>query len=602
MAESLGAAVLTVSVDDRQFQAGLNSAQAKAGAASQQITRSFDGIGASLRNLAGIAGIAGIGALAQQIAATGQQSERSKIQLQALAGAYGEAGAAAQSVARIQQVLGISALDARKGYANLFATLRGTGLGVKELEVLFVGVSKAATLSGASLQEAQSGLLQLKQGLAAGTFQGDELRSVLENIPVLAQAIAGQLGVSVGAVKQLGSEGKITADVVFNAAKQLASSTVPAKTQVEQLAVAYTNLKETAAEAFGPALVGAIKGITAGLVAFKDFVSQNKEELILFGRSVVAIAKAFAPLIIGITAVRAAFGAYAAAVNAVRLAQAGLLALSGPKGWLALAAGVAATAAAAKLLDNSFKGAGQASKKAQEEAKKAADQFANVLAGTSLSPSDDGLKPLADKAKEVGKILKDSATESAQILTEAFNRISEARGVLANLQASPDKGINQFLSPEQRQLRLNTAIGTRGQDLERAISIGSTILKEQGISFNKSLIEELRGIIRGAAGQRSVVGSVNGVPITGVNGPPGSQEGFRRIDDFINAVFQENQAKVDLNTATQNLVNINGELSTINADLASQVKELAQKDWQVYVTVPGAQVAGDVVGAVTGLL
>ena len=57
----------------------------------------------------------------------------------------------------------------------------------------------------------------MAQALASGTLQGDELRSILEGLPTLAQALARELGVSIGELRKLGSEGKLTADTVFPA-------------------------------------------------------------------------------------------------------------------------------------------------------------------------------------------------------------------------------------------------------------------------------------------------------------------------------------------------------------------------------------------------
>jgi tape measure domain-containing protein len=59
--------------------------------------------------------------------------------------------------------------------------------------------------------------VQLGQGLAKGRLDGDELRSVLEAMPEIAQLIAKELGVSVGQLRDLGAEGKITSDIVFKA-------------------------------------------------------------------------------------------------------------------------------------------------------------------------------------------------------------------------------------------------------------------------------------------------------------------------------------------------------------------------------------------------
>lgn len=344
--------------------------------------KAFGRIGDAIRSLGGLAGVVGLGALIQQIGATGQESERSKLQLNALAGAYGEAAQAAGSVARIQQVLGISGLEARQNFSQLYAALRGTGIGAAQLEVLFVGLSKAAQLSGASTAEASGALLQLRQGLASGVLQGDELRSVLENLPAFAQAVAKEMGVNVGQLRDLGSQGKITSDIVFNAAKSLASATTPARTGTESLTIAFTNLKEKAAEAFGPALSQVINNVTAGIATFAKIVESNKEPLIALGRSILGIGKALLPLLVGIQAVRTAMGLWALATKAVALGQAAILSLSGPAGWAALAGGIVATAVAAKALDGAFNGVAVSVNNAKKEAAKAAAEFANVLGNT----------------------------------------------------------------------------------------------------------------------------------------------------------------------------------------------------------------------------
>lgn len=391
MAEQLGEAVLLVRADTKALEAGLAQSRQKiegVGRSSQEaagklgsLERAFGGVGNTLRNLAGLVGIVGFGALVQQIGQTGRESERSKLQLQALAGAYGEATQAAQSVARVQKLLSISALDARRDFSSLFAALRGTGLGIKELEVLFVGVSKAARLSGSGTQEAAAGLLQLKQGLASGRFQGDELRSVLENIPVLGQEVSrvlGQRGIT-GDIRNLGAEGKITADIVFEAAKRLATANVPARASAEQLSLAYTDLKEKAAEAFGPAVVDVVRNVSAGIQAFATFLKNAKEPLTAVGRLVVTVAKELLPLAIGFGAVSLAVKAFGLAIKAAALAKAALLALAGPKGWAVLITGLAGTALAADALERAYKGVADAAAAAKGEAAKAQKEFAAVV-------------------------------------------------------------------------------------------------------------------------------------------------------------------------------------------------------------------------------
>lgn len=78
-------------------------------------------------------------------------------------------------------------------------------------------LGKAIKVSGASGAEASSAMTQFGQALGSGKLAGDELRSLLENAPYLMQQLAAGIGVPVGALKQLGEEGKLTADVVTNA-------------------------------------------------------------------------------------------------------------------------------------------------------------------------------------------------------------------------------------------------------------------------------------------------------------------------------------------------------------------------------------------------
>ena len=70
-------------------------------------------------------------------------------------------------------------------------------------------LQRAAIISGASAQ--------LAQALASGVLQGNKLRSVLVNMPVLAEALAKELGTSIGQMRQLGKDGQLTADRVFPA-------------------------------------------------------------------------------------------------------------------------------------------------------------------------------------------------------------------------------------------------------------------------------------------------------------------------------------------------------------------------------------------------
>lgn len=88
--------------------------------------------------------------------------------------------------------------------------------------------AKAFKAGGAAASEQAAGILQLSQGLSSGLLQGDELRSVRENAPLIAAAIAQEFKTTVGGLKELGAEGELTSDrivkAILNAEKQISGA------------------------------------------------------------------------------------------------------------------------------------------------------------------------------------------------------------------------------------------------------------------------------------------------------------------------------------------------------------------------------------------
>ena len=105
--------------------------------------------------------------------------------------------------------------------ARLFATINRNSqqLGATQDQILTVitAIQQAFALSGASVAEAAGATRQLSQALASGQLRGEELNSVLENAPLIAQAIATNLGVTLGQLRMLAAEGQVTSTVVFQA-------------------------------------------------------------------------------------------------------------------------------------------------------------------------------------------------------------------------------------------------------------------------------------------------------------------------------------------------------------------------------------------------
>lgn len=104
------------------------------------------------------------------------------------------------------------------GLVSQLGTMAGDAFSSsKEIVQFAEQLNKQLALSGASGSSAQAAILQLEQGLASGVLRGDELNSVMEQTPALAKSIADYMQVSVGELREMGSQGQITADIVKNA-------------------------------------------------------------------------------------------------------------------------------------------------------------------------------------------------------------------------------------------------------------------------------------------------------------------------------------------------------------------------------------------------
>lgn len=102
-------------------------------------------------------------------------------------------------------------------YSRLAISSKELGVSQQGLIDFTKSLNQAILLSGASAEEAQAGLIQLSQGMASGTLRGDELRSVLEQLPAVADVISQHMGVTRGQLRQMGQDGKITGKVILDA-------------------------------------------------------------------------------------------------------------------------------------------------------------------------------------------------------------------------------------------------------------------------------------------------------------------------------------------------------------------------------------------------
>lgn len=219
-----------------------------------------------------------------------------------------------QLVKTTRDLLGV-ANSTRTAFEGTVILYQRLGLATRELGVdngdllgIVKSINQALILSGASAKEANNGLIQLSQGIAANRLGGDELRSTLEQLPAVADVIAKELGITRGELRTLGAEGKITGEVIIEAFRN-------AKDELEQnfaktvptLSQSFTVLRNNLTVFFGELNEGT--GLLRGLGAAIRFVGNNIDALV---RSLVVLGTTFGALRLAPT-VQAFFDLQAAA-------------------------------------------------------------------------------------------------------------------------------------------------------------------------------------------------------------------------------------------------------------------------------------------------
>ncbi|HHF6324215.1 TPA: tape measure protein [Haemophilus influenzae] len=155
-------------------------------------------------------------------------------------------------------------------------------LNLSQLQVseLTETVAKSVAISGASAGAAEAALMQFGQALGSAELRGDELNSVIEQTPGLADAIAKGLGTTTGELKNLAKAGKLDIHTVIQALVK-ARDTVDNdfNKRVKTLSMSFTNLETSITKFSGEA--NSALGVTQKLATGVDFVSDHLQELII---------------------------------------------------------------------------------------------------------------------------------------------------------------------------------------------------------------------------------------------------------------------------------------------------------------------------------
>ena len=219
-----------------------------------------------------------------------------------------------QSTAEIMDKIYAAANRSRGSYLDMADSVAKLNLLAKDAfssndeAVYFVEqLNKQFKIAGAGVEETTSAMYQLTQAMASGKLQGDEFRSIMENAPMLAQSIAQEMGLSVGQLKEMSSQGLITADIIKNA---LFNSAEETNQKFAEIPLTFqdigTQLQNDLITAFAPVMQ------EIGNMTSSDLLQGALNELAFSFKVVAAAAQ------VSIATIRGAFSALSVVINTAR--------------------------------------------------------------------------------------------------------------------------------------------------------------------------------------------------------------------------------------------------------------------------------------------
>lgn len=174
-------------------------------------------------------------------------------------------------------------------YAKLAPALKNIGKSTEDTNNMVSSFTKALQLGGASAEEAAAAIKQFGQAMGSGALKGDEFNSIAEASPTLLRYMAEGLGVPIGKLKELASQGKLTAEAVSDALLKMNEQISKDAAQMPvTVGDAFTDLKTEMSllvAEFDKA-AGATGGMSQGLETLADWIKGNRSDIVEFGLDV----------------------------------------------------------------------------------------------------------------------------------------------------------------------------------------------------------------------------------------------------------------------------------------------------------------------------
>ena len=368
--------------------------------ATTKIRGSFANLQKSATGLAPVLASLGAAAVVKGLADAGVEADRTAKRIKFLGDQFGEAAKLQGFAQEAAKKFTLGQTNAAKAVADLFGRLRPMGVSLDDIKSTFNGVNVAARQMNLTAADTEGVMLQLSQALGSGKLQGDEFRSVMERLPKIGQAVAKSMGVTVGQLKELSSQGKLTTDVLIKALKDIEKQGFPEADGVRQFNKAMKDLSTTVGKRLTPILDPILKGIASLVNKFLELPEPVQAAVIGFG----AIATAFGIIVPLLPAIAAGIGAIIAVVT-------------GPVGLVAAIGGAVA----------GFLAMRDSAKEAKEPVKEVAEETEKVKAAAEAAAA--AKKELIEASKQTVLSLQEELSQVQQ-LESAFDnqlKITDAR-------------------------------------------------------------------------------------------------------------------------------------------------------------------------------
>lgn len=208
--------------------------------------------------------------------------------IERLTGSAAAASQTMQSLMRISSATGGSLQDTEKLWESLSTALRDTGATNGQILQLTETLQKIGRVGGSSSEEMANALRQFGQSISSGTVRAEEFNSILEQMPELARQIAAGMGVSIGQLRQLMLDGKLTAEDALNAIQKQTGSV---NAEVEKLPRTLSQANTALTNSFLSMIdsVNQATGASLGMVTVIDSLAAALDRLV--GKAVSADAK-----------------------------------------------------------------------------------------------------------------------------------------------------------------------------------------------------------------------------------------------------------------------------------------------------------------------